>query len=68
MENPFSVTNYSEQTDLDLVQASLTGNKQALEALILRHQPFIYNVALKMTMSPQEADDVAQEVLLKAVN
>ena len=67
MENPFSVTNYSEQTDLDLVRASLTGNKQALEALILRHQPFIYNVALKMTMSPQEAEDVTQEVLLKAV-
>lgn len=67
MENPFSVTNYLEQTDLDLVQASLTGNKQALEALILRHQPFIYNVALKMMMSPQEAEDVTQEVLLKAI-
>lgn len=67
MENPFSVSNYSEQADLELVRASLTGNKQALEALILRHQPFIYNVALKMTMSPQEAEDVTQEVLLKAI-
>lgn len=67
MENPFSVTNYSEQTDLELVQTSLKGNKQALEMLILRHQPFIYNVALKMTMSPQEAEDVTQEVLLKAI-
>ena len=66
MENPFSST-YSEQTDFELVQASLTGNKQALEALILRHQPFIYNVALKMTMSPQEAEDLTQEVLLKAI-
>ncbi|RIK39585.1 MAG: RNA polymerase subunit sigma-70 [Chloroflexi bacterium] len=67
MENPFSVTNYSEQTDLELTQASLKGNKQALEMLILRHQPFIYNVTLKMTMSPQEAEDVTQEVLLKAI-
>ena len=67
MENPFSVTNYSEQTDLELVQTSHKGNKQALEMLILRHQPFIYNVALKMTMSPQEAEDVTQEVLLKAI-
>lgn len=67
MENPFSVTNYSEQADLELVQASLQGNKQALEMLILRHQPFLYNVALKMTMSPQDAEDITQEVLLKAI-
>lgn len=67
MENPFSVTNYSEQADLELVQASLRGNKQALEMLILRHQPFLYNVALKMTMSAQDAEDVTQEVLLKVI-
>jgi len=67
MENPFSVTNYSERTDLELVRASLHGNKQALETLILRHQPFIYNVALKMTASAQDAEDITQEVLLKVI-
>jgi len=67
MENPFSVTNYSEHTDLELVQASLSGSRQALETLILRHQPFIYNVALKMTTSPADAEDITQEVLLKAI-
>lgn len=67
MQNPFSVTNYSEHTDLELVQASLSGSRQALETLILRHQPFIYNVALKMTTSPADAEDITQEVLLKAI-
>ncbi len=67
MENPFAATNYSEHTDLELVQASLGGSKQALEMLILRHQPFIYNVALKMTASAQDAEDITQEVLLKAI-
>jgi len=67
MENPFSVTNYSEHTDLELVQASLSGSRQALEMLILRHQPFIYNVALKMTTSPADAEDITQEVLLKVI-
>lgn len=67
MENPFSVTHYSEEADLDLVQASLKGNKQALETLMLRHHPFIYNVALKMTLSPQDAEDITQEVLLKVI-
>ena len=67
MENPFAATHYSDQSDLELVQASLKGNKQSLESLILRHQPFIYNVSLKMTMSPQEAEDITQEVLLKVI-
>lgn len=67
MENPFAATSYSESTDLELARASLGGNKQALEALILRHQPFIYNVALKMTASAQDAEDISQEVLLKAI-
>ncbi len=67
MENPSSVSNYAERTDLELVQASLNGSRQALETLILRHQPFIYNVALKMIMSPQDAEDVTQEVLVKAI-
>ena len=56
MENPSSVTNYSEHTDLELVQASLSGSRQALETLTLRHQPLIYNVALKMTVSPTDGE------------
>jgi RNA polymerase sigma factor (sigma-70 family) len=67
MENPLAATGYSDSTDMALVQASLGGDRKALETLILRHQPFIYNVALKMTMDPQGADDITQEVLLKAI-
>lgn len=67
MENAFSETPYSDQADLELVRSSLNGDKRALETLILRHQPFIYNLALKMTSSPQDADDVTQEVLLKVI-
>lgn len=67
MENPFSSTHFTESADLELVQASLKGNKKALEMLILRHQPFIYNVALKMTMRPPDAEDITQEVLIKAI-
>lgn len=67
MDNPFSTAGYSDSADLDLVQASLGGGKRALEMLILRHQPFIYNVALKMTANPFDAEDITQEVLLKAI-
>ena len=67
MDNPLAATGYDDSTDLALVQASVKGDRKALEALVLRHQPFIYNVALKMTMDPRDAEDVTQEVLLKAI-
>ncbi|MCU0823374.1 MAG: RNA polymerase sigma factor [Leptospira sp.] len=37
----------------------------ALEALINRHQHFIYNIALKMMGNVQDAQDITQEVLIK---
>lgn len=67
MDNPLSDAAYPDRTDLQLVQGSLGGDKKSLEQLILRHQPFVYNVALKMTMNPADAQDAAQEILLKAI-
>lgn len=62
-----SRTSDSTQTDMELVQAALNGNKQALETLILRHQSYIYNIAWKMVLSPQDAEDVTQEVFIKVM-
>jgi RNA polymerase sigma factor (sigma-70 family) len=67
MDNPLSAVTYPDRTDLQLMQASLGGDKKSLEQLILRHQPFVYNVALKMTMNPADAQDATQEILLKAI-
>jgi RNA polymerase sigma factor (sigma-70 family) len=67
MDNPFSDIAYPDRTDAQLVQASLGGDKKSLEQLILRHQPFVYNVALKMLMNPADAQDATQEILLKAI-
>jgi DNA-directed RNA polymerase specialized sigma subunit len=47
--NPFKSTYPSDQTDKELIQQILEGNKTALTHLIERHQPFIYNIAWKMT-------------------
>lgn len=67
MDNPLSDPSYPDSTDLELVRASCAGDRKALEMLILRHQPFVYNVALKMTMNPGDAEDATQEVLLKVI-
>jgi RNA polymerase sigma factor (sigma-70 family) len=67
MENPFDNDNYSDQADSDLISDALNGSKASLEILISRHQPFIYNVAWKMVLNPQNAEDITQDILIKVI-
>jgi RNA polymerase sigma factor (sigma-70 family) len=66
MNNPFS-TEYADKEDNELILKAKNGSKSALEMLIKKHQHYIYNVALKMTLSPFDAEDVTQEVLVKVI-
>jgi RNA polymerase sigma factor (sigma-70 family) len=66
MENPFHI-NYPDHIDADLVKLAINGDRNALQQLVLRHQLFIYNLALKMCGSPQDAEDLVQEVFIKAI-
>ncbi len=62
--NPFA-ENYDNDTDENvLIEKILRGDKSSLEELILRHQAWIYNIAVRMTMDPVEAEDVTQEILI----
>jgi RNA polymerase sigma factor (sigma-70 family) len=64
--NPFSA-DYPDRSDNELIQAALEGSGAALSALVKRHQHYIYNVAQKMVLSPMDAEDITQEVLIKMV-
>lgn len=66
MQNPFSI-DYDNSADLILIDEILAGSKAALERLIKRHQNYIYNVAHKMVMSPEDAEDITQDVLIKVI-
>lgn len=66
MDNPFA-QQYSDFEDVKLVQLSTKGDKKALQSLILRHQLYVYNLALKMTGSTQDAEDLTQEAFIKAI-
>ena len=44
-----------------------TENKDALEALVKRHQAWIYNIAWRMVGSSHDAEDVTQEILIKVM-
>jgi RNA polymerase sigma factor (sigma-70 family) len=65
--NPFKSTYSSDQTDKELIQQILEGSTSALTKLINRHQPFIYNIAWKMTGSTADAEDLTQETLIKII-
>jgi DNA-directed RNA polymerase specialized sigma24 family protein len=66
MHNPFAEV-IDETTDVDLIEQARQGSRDALEKLVLRHQAWIYNIALRMVFLPHEAEEVTQEVLIKAI-
>jgi RNA polymerase sigma factor (sigma-70 family) len=49
------------------LQAAQRGDLPALDRLLRRHQPWIFNLALRMVWRREVAEDAAQEILLKAV-
>ena len=66
MDNPF-LKQYSDLEDIKLVELGTNGDKVALQNLIVRHQLFVYNLALKMTGNTQNAEDLTQEAFIKAI-
>jgi RNA polymerase sigma factor (sigma-70 family) len=66
MHNPFTEV-VDESTDTDLIEQAAQGSREALEKLILRHQAWIYNIAVRMVFHSQDAEEVTQEVLVKAI-
>ena len=66
MHNPF-IEVIDESMDSDLIGQATNGSRDALEKLILRHQAWIYNIAVRMVFHTQDAEEVTQEVLVKAI-
>src|SRR6266481_9342119 len=67
MFNPFNEVAESGSVDAELVEQAKNGDRAALEKLILRHQAWIYNIAVRMVFHPQDAEEVTQEVLVKVI-
>lgn len=51
-----------------LVQQAQAGDFKAFAELVKPHQTKLYNLALKMTGSELDAEDIVQETLLKAID
>jgi DNA-directed RNA polymerase specialized sigma24 family protein len=66
MFNPFAEV-IDESADIDLISQARNGNRDVLEKLVLRHQAWIYNIAVRMVFYPHDAEEVTQQVLIKAL-
>ena len=55
---------FSTQTDASLYQALRAGHTEALGMLYDRHAGLVYGLALKALNSPQEAEDLTQDIFL----
>src|SRR5258708_11056282 len=66
INNPLA-DNSSDHEDQSLVLRARSGDRQALEDLVQRHQAWIYNIAVRMLHQPQDAEDATQEILIKVL-
>jgi len=57
----------TDDTDRALVERAAAGERAAVEDLVRRHQPWIYNIAIRMLAHPHDAEDATQEILIKAL-
>ncbi len=55
-----------EVSDPSLIRRFKEGDEQAFNALVRRHQGRIYSLALRMLRTPDDAEDICQDVFVKA--
>jgi RNA polymerase sigma factor (sigma-70 family) len=66
MHNPFLEAGV-DTPDSELVSQAQGGDRGALDRLVTRHQPWVFNIAVRMLGCHADAEDATQEILLRAV-
>lgn len=66
MDNLYT-ENVTSFEDHDLITEIRAGKQEALEQLIIRHQSWILNIAMRMLWRRDDAEDVTQEILIKVI-
>jgi RNA polymerase sigma-70 factor (ECF subfamily) len=54
------------KSDKDLVCRAINGDRSAIGALIEKHYREVYSIALGISSNPSDAEDLTQEVFIKA--
>jgi RNA polymerase sigma factor (sigma-70 family) len=56
-----------DPADEELVSQAQAGDEDALERLVRRYQPWVFNIAIRMIWRRDLAEDATQEILIKIV-
>jgi RNA polymerase sigma factor (sigma-70 family) len=56
----------AELTDTDIIQQVLQGNQSAYATLVSRYQNFVFTIVLRYVKAREDAEEVAQDVFVKA--
>lgn len=64
---PFATGYEQEIPDHQLVTSALKSDRNALDTLVKRHHPWIYNIAFRMVLKHEDAEDIAQDIIIKMV-
>src|SRR4051812_26309658 len=56
-----------QESDDALAAAARAGDRQALDALVRRHLPMVYNVVRQALGGHADVDDVVQDIVLRAL-
>lgn len=65
MKNPFAEQPGPPQDDAELVRQAASGDRASVEALVLRHQAWVFNICVRMMWDTERAQDATQEILIK---
>lgn len=67
--SPFAQTpaEGNDRGDEELVSKAKAGEEDALERLVRRYQPWVFNIAIRMIWRRDLAEDATQEILIKIV-
>src|SRR5690606_7511451 len=52
--------------DIELINRALGGDRRAYEALVKRHQQYVFTLAMRFTRNREDAEEIAQDSFLKA--
>lgn len=53
-------------SDIEIISAVLNGNQQAYAQIVQRHKAFVFTLVLRYIKSREDAEEVAQDVFVKA--
>jgi RNA polymerase sigma factor (sigma-70 family) len=54
-------------SDGTLIEHAIEGDRDALNALVVRYQPFVFNITMKMFGSRVDAEDLTQEIFIRVI-